>query len=249
MFGQGGELASGYMGALMMGAAEDTTWAFIKALEGLQSLRYEKILTIYARYSDKDLDVLAPFTTESKALAKGKMAWGETLSAQDIEANGTYVNVVYEDISPRDRVSLGNLAVLLVREKLIDLGTARDKFLNLDDPGLISDKVLADMAYLSQDVVKARTKIELAKRQMWPELLALLEAEAKKEQQEQQAQQAPLGLTPGAGPGAGGPGSALPGPIGGMPTQAISPAAMGLEQPVPNDEEINAMLMRGAGGM
>lgn len=247
MFGQGGELASGYMGALMMGAAEDTVWAFIKALEGFQSRRNEKILQIYAAYSDRDLPILAPSTWDSTAVQKGKMVWGEKLSPDDIKANGTYVSVVYEDFSPQDRVALGNLAIMLVREKLVDLATARDKYLGLDDPGLINDKVLSDMAYLSQDVVQARTKIELAKREMLPELIALLEAEAKKNEAEAQAALRGA-IPPGAGPGAGGPGSAEPGPMGGLPTTALSPMASGQVQPVANDQEIVARLMEGMGG-
>ncbi|MDO8671233.1 MAG: hypothetical protein Q7O66_07350 [Dehalococcoidia bacterium] len=254
MFGQGGELASGYMGALMMGAAEDTVWAFIKALQGFQSRRYEKMLQIYAKFADKGIPILSPSTAESKVLQKGKMVWGEELSVADIEANGTYVDVVYEDFSPQDRVALGNLAIMLVREKLVDLATARDKYLGLDDPGLINDKVLADMAYLSQDVVQARTKIELAKREMWPELMALLQAEVTKDKSEAEAKAMAQqiaqngGRPPGAGPGAGGPGTAEPGPIGGLPTTAASSMAMGMTPAVPSDEEINARLMAGAGG-
>lgn len=200
MFGEGINIQSGYMGAVMQASAEDTLWSFVNALSAFKQARYEKFLELYSRFAPIDTG-MQMLSMGKAGSTKGRYAWGEEMTVADIQANGTYVDVIYEDIAPRDRVALANIAAMLVKEKIIDLATARDKYLGLDDPGLINDKVLAELVYLNEDVVKVLSKIKLAELNKIPELKAILDAEREAQAMaELKAQQQGAMRAPGIGP-------------------------------------------------
>lgn len=241
MFGEGTSLESGFMSALLMGAAQDTLWTFIKAIESFYARRYTRFLEIFRDYAGGLMEIVAPAAAgiEKVGIAKGQRVWSEMLTPDDVRANGTYVEVTYEDISPADRVALGNLAALLVREKLIDLRTAREKYLGLDDPDLINDRVLGDLVYLNEAAVKQLAELNLLRLGRIPELAALQQAKA--EQEAQAAQQAQMAQ---AGP----PAPPIRGQAAGLPPGVLPPQMTGAVNPAPSEEEMMAQMM-GADGM
>lgn len=210
MWGEGTALQSGFMAALLMSAATDSLWPYVSALEHHHSMRYQKFLEILEKYSPD-----TGFTFASPAMSgilKGEMVYGASLLPVDIQTNGTYVRVKYEDVSPQDRVALGNLAALLVREKLIDMGTARDKYLGLDDPGNINDKVIAELVNMHPEAIKLLTQANLLKLGRENELVALVLGEQKLQTQTQSQ-----GTAPPSQPGTGLPPEALPPEMAGSP--------------------------------
>jgi hypothetical protein len=223
-WGEGAGIQSGYQSALLMGAIQDSLTAFLRALEAFHSQRYEKWLELFRDWGDRGVEIVARVGQTGPKPLRGKRAWGTVLTPQDLEANGTDVDVVYEDISPQDRMALTQMAVQLVASGLIDLETARDKYIGLDDPGLINSKVLGDLVYKNPAVVEMLSELQLRRGGRYAELVALRAADAK-------AQLGPGGpAPPGGPPGAAGeppPGAAPPGPPpGGAPPGAGPPPGM-----------------------
>lgn len=224
MFGEGASLESGYMSALMMGAAQDTLWTYIKGLEAFHRVRYGKFLELFRDFATQSMPFVSKANTPGAGLGAARRSWGEALTVDDVIKNGVYVDVVYEDITPQDRVALANIAKMLVDAKLISLETARGKFLNLDDPTLENDKVLADQVNLSPEVVKALSALNLRRLGRLHELAALNEA------------------TPPPQPGAGG---GSPGFPPGMPPMGPGEPPPGMPPQIP--PELMAMLAQQGG--
>ena len=223
MFGEGTSLESGFMSALLMGAAQDSIWTFVRALAQFHSARYTKFLELFRDYAVDGIDVITHIKG-SEDFA-GRMVIGDQMTASDVVRNGTYVEVNYEDISPQDRVALGNLAALLVREKLISYQTAREKYLGLDDPELEDDRVLSDILMTNPQFVSRAALLQWKKLGRKPELAALV-AEIDKESQK------PAGI-----PNAGGGGQVLPPEM----IAALMQAAGGGAPPGPPPEGVPGM--------
>ncbi len=239
MFGEGTALNSGFMSALMMGAAQDTLWTFIEALGLHHTRRYQRFLELFKKFADRPLPIVAKAAQPNNKDLAGKRVWGELLSVEDVEVNGTYVEVTYEDITPQDRVALGQLAALLVREKLISLFTARGKYLGLDDPELENNRVLAELVNLNEDAVKKLAMLSLKILGRDKELGALMDALNQEEVQKAAAANPQLqaGNPAGQGPGQG--------PMMGLAPNTLPPEAAGLPGTQPNDAELLAAMLSG----
>lgn len=189
LFGEGTSLDSGFMSALLMGAAQDTIWTFVNALASFHQLRYKKFLTIFERFSDTGIDILVKAGGKNKK--SGRKVFSGKLTAEDVGNNGTYVEVTYDDISPQDKVALANVAAMLTREKVISMFTAREKFLGLDDPELEESRVLADVLLMNPEFMKKAALLEWKKLGKHKELAKLIkeieqeELETKKAMQQQ----------------------------------------------------------------
>lgn len=215
-WGEGAGIQSGYQASLLMHAIQNSLEAFIRCLEGFHSARYEKWLELYRDHGlDAGIEIVAKVgtTLDGKPAPKslrGRRAWGTVLLPADVEANGTDVDVIYEDIAPQDRLALTNMAATLVSSGLVSLETARDKYVGLDDPGVESERVLADLVFKNPAVVDLLSELALRRGGRWNELQALRAAHA---------QQAAAGPPPGPG-GPGGPPGA-PG-AGGIVKESMS---------------------------
>lgn len=169
LFGEGTSLESGFMSALLMNAAQDNVWPFIRALGGFHGRRYSKFLEIFALWSKGEMGFVAPYSgdetgKQSMGMERGTPMWSEEgLTRNDVLSNGTYVKVVYEEVSPQDRVALGNLAAQLVRESVVSMKFAREKYLDIDDPDQIDDQILQERVFLHASAVDALAYKELLK--------------------------------------------------------------------------------------
>ena len=238
MFGEGTSLESGFMSALLMGAAEDNIWPFLKMLEGYHSRRYSKFLEIFEQFwpdSDTGFDYIASAAEESETIEKGQRVWGGQLLPQDIHANGTHLEVHYEDISPQDRVALGHLAALLIEKNVVSMKYGRSKYLNIDDPEKINDEILQERVFLNPKAVDTLTEIALMEGGDMKRTVAWWKAKLEEQQTAQQS-----GPVPGPGQA---PGPA-PGP-GSLPTNVLPQTNTGAINPVPSDEELMAALQQG----
>lgn len=220
-WGEGAGIQSGYQASLLMASIDAALVAYIRCLEGFHSARYEKWLELYRDHGLADgIEIVARVGATvggkpSPRALRGKRAWGTVLLPEDIEANGTDVDVVYEQISPQDRMSLTSMAVQLVAAGIIDLRTARETYVGLDDADVINERVLADLVYKDQSVVQLLSELALRRTGRWNELQALRVSQTG-------AAGAPGPGGPGApggppGQGALGPGGAPPPGSGAMP--------------------------------
>ena len=218
-WGEGAGIQSGYQAALLMGAIEHSMVAFLRCLEAFHSARYEKWLELFRDHGDADIEIVARVgaTVDGKHAPKslrGRRAWGTVLTVKDVEDNGSDVDVIYEDISPSDRMALTNMAVQLVAAGIIDLNTARSKYVGLDDPDVINERVLSDLVYKDPGVVQLLSELALRRTGRWNELEALRAGQAQKQ-----------GGAPGGPPGAGGPPGLPPG-AGPPGSEGIPPEVM-----------------------
>lgn len=213
--------ASGFQAAIYMAAAHDIIFPYVRAWELFRSLVYRKILWLFAEHAPLDI----PFMVLNPPDARdGKNTW-EEFWPQNVVEQGCHVSVNLDPMTVQDRLALGNLAVMLVRENIISRKTARGReFLRLEDPQLEDYQIVSELTRLDQRVMGMMIPA-VAEALGEPEL-----AELFRKGQEQQllaAQQAGMG---GQGPGGAGPGPGkLPGPgmdsAGGPP-----PAALGIDQ-------------------
>lgn len=144
---------------------------------------------------------------------QGQKMGGITLSPEDIEAVGTNTEVVYRDISPKDRASMAQIAAMLVDKKLISMETAREEYLMLENPERENQRVLQDLIYQDEDLVK-KGLVPAALARANPDLFAFYMMSKQQELMAQPEQQ-PAGGPPGAPPG-----MPPPGPPGLPPTAA-----------------------------
>lgn len=214
-WGIGNNIQSGYMGAMMQAATEHALLVYVKMLADFKSARYEKRLELFQKFGNRPLPIVTKVGPGGKDALRGKRAWGVELTVDDVEKNGTYVEIIYEDISPQDRANLVQQAIQLVDKGLLDLETARSRYIGLDDPGLINTRVLGDLVYKNEQAVAFLTELSLRKSGRWGELEAL----------RAQSLGGAMAGAPGASGGPPSPPGMPPGPAG-MPALPPGPGGM-----------------------
>lgn len=158
----GGE--SGFSAAIMLAAGRDILFPFVEAVNTADALKYRKLLEIY-----RDFGPPVPLPTKLQAQAGiGQILSGmgevqsASVTAQDIIAQGTYVQITREDMTPQELATRINLALAMVREKAISLETARKDWLKLRNPHAENMKVLGEQVYLSPDVIRMLVPLALS---------------------------------------------------------------------------------------
>lgn len=208
--------ASGYAQTLMAEAAEDQLFPGITALARIIRTASEQALEIIRDLHD------GPVGYYVKDRNSGQWTGGLTIDPELIAEVGCRVQVNFRQVSPRDKAMMANLAKLLTEAKLISLETARDEYLELENPGRENERVLTDLVYLDQEVVKGLREVAL--RRSDPELAEAVALGRQLAQQEAAMQTPPPpgppglpppGLPPGMGPPPGGP--------PGLPPQLVPP--------------------------
>jgi hypothetical protein len=251
LFGMGGSGDSGFLRALEIGAANDILMGYVDCLALHQVRRFETFLDLYGRFADKPFEYVSK---GAKGLARGQRGWGEQMTARDIEQNGTFVEVTYEDISPQDRVALGQLAAMLNEKRLVSRKKAQEKYLGEDDPEQEQQQILAEEIYGNPEAVKVMTRAALKRLGLTDELKALDQVTQPQPQPEQvpgpQGMQAAPPVPPevlamlGQMGQPGQPGAVLPGQMPtGLPPEVLPPEMAGMVEAVPTDEELAAQGM------
>lgn len=205
-WGEGTGLNSGYQSALLLEAVTHSLTPFMRAKESHHAARYEKWLELVRDYGlDKGVEIVAKTGATSggkptpRAL-RGRRAWGTVLTPKDIEDNGTDVEVVYEDISPQDKMALANQAVQLVASGILDLRTAREQYVGVDDPDVVNERALADLVNKNPAAVELLSELALRRTGRWNELQALRAADAQRALMAAGPPGAPPGAPPGMAP-------------------------------------------------
>ena len=214
---------SGLAIALLSGAAKDALFGIISSLEFAE-----------AQISKYAIRLLRDFHTQPVGIvakdANGNWVTGETLTPEELRAIGTRVTVTYQDVSPKDRFQLAQLAIALVKESLISLETAREQYLGLDNPDLEETKVRKELALKDPDMVKDAL-MPLALKEADPKMFEIWAALQQLKQAPPPPPGAPPGLPglPGQGPPVGlpgqGPPPGLPAPPGAPPVPSLAAAS------------------------
>jgi hypothetical protein len=146
LWGQGGS-ESGWNTSILTDAAQDQLSPIIDAMIDTFEQVNEYTLRLIRDLHDGDIGFWV--TGED-----GKKRGGVTLSAEDIEQVGVFTEVAYRDISPKDRASMAQIAAMLVDKKLISMETAREEYLMLENPERENQRVLTDLIYQDEDLIK-----------------------------------------------------------------------------------------------
>lgn len=198
---------TGYSISLMTDAARDALMPIIEGVQELWGQVFEMELTIIRDFHEGDIG----FVIRDEA---GQLEGGLRINAEDIEMVGTEVEVRYRDVSPKDRGQMAQLAVMLSESNLISRETARDEYLNLENPSREDERVLTDLITQDEHIVK-NVLVPLALYKSDPNMFQMwLMNKMMEMQQQQQGGMPPEGGPPG--PPQGGP---PPGMTGMAPMQ------------------------------
>lgn len=222
---------SGYLAALYMAAAYDVVFPYIRAWELFKKLIYRKELEIFKEFAPLDRPLMVLTLPNSET---GERNWME-FYPHDVSMQGTHVNTALDPLTIQDKVNLGQLAVMLVREGIISPETARGpEFLRLNDPQTEERRVMMALARKHPLVIEEEIP-KIAEELGDPELAQVFRmATAKLRELQAGGGTGAPGRGPGGSPGGGQPGrpaqvmGRLPGR--GLPGQVSPAAAQGINQ-------------------
>ena len=214
-FGDQVGIESGYMAESLKSGNADVMFPYTQGMLAHWRELLERSFQILANHWPGQMDVFIKQSVNRPA------GW-DTVEARDIIEERPFVDVSFSNQSLQERVQLGNLAAMLTREHIISPETARDtEFMNIDDPFLEEQRVMAALVKTDPNMIKAMIPISLAflgmnlEKQLYgtmhgQEIAQLL-------MMGMMGGQAP-GMPPGAAPGMNGV-AMPPGMATGMPTR------------------------------
>jgi hypothetical protein len=218
---------SGFAIALLSGAARDQLFGVISALE----FSYEQI-NRYALTLIRDhiIDPVGVIVRDKHGNYKG----AEVVYPEEIAEVGIRNRVKFRDIAPQDKFQQIQAAIALTDKNLISMELARDEYIGVDDPEEENQKVLAEMIYRDEDILReifnpyALYKHSPEMFEIWLAMQRFKRFEKRQAELEamQMQQQAP----PGVPPMPGVPPDMTPAPMGPEmfdPTGQAQASAMG----------------------
>jgi len=146
-----GQVASGFMASLLMTAAQDIVFPFIRAWELFRRRLYRKALQVFENFAPLE----TPFMVMLPKNAKNpNYTWTE-FYPMDVTEQGTDIDVSVDPMTIQDRINLGQLAVMLVEKNIISRDTARGAdYLRTQDPMLEDYKIIVELAKLNPKVIE-----------------------------------------------------------------------------------------------
>ena len=236
LWGIAGPEVSGFAVSLLSGAARDAVAGVLGAIEQLQEDCYEMALKLLRRFHDQPLG-MAVIDRSGRWVAAGRV------TPETLQQVGTRVQVRFRDFAPRDRLAMAQLGAQLAQGKLISLRTARERYLDLENPDAENDRVLEELIYQDDELVREYL-VPLALAKFSPELFQVwLAREGRRMKAEQSAATSPSPPTPGeptipGPPMPGMPPGPVPPPFGpgfdaAAQAEAASAGAAGVEGPIP----------------
>jgi hypothetical protein len=164
LYGEGAQTLSGFAVSLLSAGARDVVFPLVRCLEGYRAAIQQKALKLYEMLGETLPAPVEMIATQKEGAQAGVRQSNIVFKPEYITASGSYNEVTYRSLAPQDRAAMANIAAMLVREQIIDRETARgDEFLGLQNPGLIDQKVLAEMIYQNKDVVQLMVPMALQK--------------------------------------------------------------------------------------
>lgn len=202
LWGVAGPETSGFAISMLSQAARDAIQPVVLAMEQAVEDVSERALTLIKQFHTEPVGIVVRDR-------RGRWVAGRSVEPTLLEETGTRVRASYRDLSPKDRAAFAQLAALLTDKRLVSLRTAREQFLGLDNPDLENERVLEELIFTDEEILKEYlTPLALAR--FSPELFEVWlarEGRRRKEEElkQQQAQAAPQAPHPGAVPAPGMP--------------------------------------------
>ena len=241
LFGQGDPKMTGLAASAMEGNAQDVFTPYVLAMEDFQHQVTKMALKMFADGGSS----MSMVHTDAQS---GSRLQGMQITAFEVMDAGNYVEFTYENWSPQDKVAMGNLAAVLVRDKLTSLETARKEYLHMENPTLENTKVLAELAFQNPAMVQMASALSI--RDLLQGMNLTLDQMAQMVQQIQAmgqppsgpggTQQGPPGQPGGPPPGQAGSGQAPPSTPPQMPPHVLPPEA-GANALIPNGGPVGPM--------
>jgi hypothetical protein len=143
--------------SVLMSAGRDVLYPYTEALNAADMLKYKKLLELYRDYGPgQSLRV----KMQPNALGIGTV---DAITAQDIQSQGTDVEVTRSDMTPQEMIQKLNLGMALADKKAISLRTFRGRdWINLRNPDRENLQVLAEGVYLNDQVIQALVPVALS---------------------------------------------------------------------------------------
>lgn len=141
----GGE--SGFSSAVIMAAGKDILFPITEAINLGDALKYRKVLEIY-----RDFGPPTPLQTFVPSDSMGGVQ-AAIITPDDIYAQGTFVKVTREDMTPQELATRINLGLAMVDKKAISLETFRRDWAKLQNPKKENLQVLAELVYMNENVI------------------------------------------------------------------------------------------------
>lgn len=206
LWGMAGGDTSGFAVSMLSSAAKDAIQPVIGAVEALVEGVSEIALTLIRDVHGRPV---GPVVRDRL----GRWTYGQPVTPEELAELGILVKARYRDLSPRDRAAMAQIAAMLADKRLISMRTAREQFLGLENPDLENERVLSELIFTDDQILKEYlTPLALARFN--PDLFQIwLARESRKRQEALEAQQA-------APPGPPHPG--MP-PAPGIPPQPVPP--------------------------
>jgi hypothetical protein len=229
---QGGE--SPFSAAVLMAAGKDVLFPFVEAINQADALKYKKVLELYRDFGPTK--ALRSYVEKEG----GDELLGAEVSAKDIKAQGTFVRITREDMTPQEYGARINLGLAQLARDAISMETFRREYAKLRNPRAENRKILGEKVYMSEDVIKALIPVALEQEGL-PGLRKLWE-------QTQNPTPPPgalpdpgqIGVPPGMPPGA--PGQPPLAPMGNMPGMPALPPSTGMPPQLNNGLDLQALL-------
>ena len=214
---------SGFAIALLSGAARDSLYGVISALQFSYEMINRYALMLIRDHHPDPVGVIVRDR-------HGNFRGSETVYPEEIAAIGVNNRVKFRDVAPQDKFQQIQAAIALTDKNLVSMEYARDELIGVDDPEEENQRVLNEMIYRDDEILKDvlnplslyRHSPELFDVWMSMQKFKRFEEEKRRWEEQQMMQQGPPGPPP-MGPENGG----MP-PMPGVPPQ-MAPAPMGPE--------------------
>jgi hypothetical protein len=228
----GGE--SPFSAAVLMAAGKDILFPFVEAINQADALKYRKVLELYRDYGPSK-------KLKSYVEGDGDQLLGAEVSAKDIKAQGTFVRITREDMSPQEYGARINLGLAQLARDAISMETFRRDYAKVRNPRAENRKVISEKVYTSEDVIKALIPLALHQEGL---------VDLQKIWEQTQNPTPPPGMTPPPGQIGGAPGMPPGAPqmppgqpgMGNMPGMPALPPNLGMPPQLNNGLDPMALL-------
>lgn len=242
----GQNVQEGLATTIALSSGKDVLWPFVEALNQADAEKYMKVLEMYRDYGP-------PEPLQARVLSPMGIGQMSEITAADIAAQGTMVEVTREDMTPQELLAKLNAGMMLVKGGALPMRDFRGKgWLGLKNPDAANIQAIAEQVYMSPDMIKALIPVALADtgQQMMGAIWQMIQSGMPAPGSPATPNGSPAGMS--AAPG-GGPTPASP--SAGLPTQTLTPGMAGnpaaTANVMPENQGINdvmAMLTGGAVG-
>lgn len=149
--------SNGVASSVAMSAGRDILFPFTEALNHADGAKYRKVLELY-----RDFGPSRPLNARMPANALGQ-SMSADITAMDIAMQGTMVEVSRVDMTPMELAQKINLALSMVKTKVMSMDTARGKdWIGMKNPSKENAQIIAESVFMDPTVIQAMVPLALS---------------------------------------------------------------------------------------